>query len=121
VLDSLPRDNRRLFGAAVKAAFPPGRSANYRLDWWGRVLEESTIYADIPKADRDDLYRHLEARCDANLQTLHQVQTRLTRQANKRIVEECGLSPEMKRLFVEIMRADPAYASTVDAVELPEA
>lgn len=118
VLDTLPRDNRLLFTAAVQAAFPKGRSARYRLDWWRRVLDESTIYADIPAEEREDLYRHLEARIDANLRGLHQLQTRLTRQANKRIIEECGLSPEMKRLFVDILRKDPAYAATIDAVEL---
>lgn len=120
VLDTLPRDNRAIFGAAVRSAFPPGRSAHYRLDWWRRVLDESTIYADIPKEERDDLYRHLQARCEANLSALHQVQSKLTRQANKRIVEECGLSPEMKQLFVDIMRADPAYAATVEAVTIGE-
>ena len=51
-----------------------------------------------------------------SLQTLHERQARLTRQANKRIVEEAGLTPELRKLFVEIMRSDPAYAATVDAV-----
>ena len=118
VLDSLPRDNRLLFRMAVQAAFPKGRSADYRLVYWRRVLNESTIYADLREADRDALFAHMESRIDANLQTLHARQARLTRQANKRIVEECGLSLEMKRVFVEILRGDPAYAATVDAVRL---
>jgi hypothetical protein len=117
VLDTVPRDNLLLFRLAVQAAFPRGRSANYRLDYWRRVLDESTIYADIPKVERDALYQHMTERIQANLQTLHERQTRLTRQANKRIVEECGLSPAMKRAFVDILRADPAYAATVDAVK----
>jgi len=121
VLDTLPRDNRLLFKMAVQSAFPKGRSAQYRLDYWRRVLDESTVYADIPKEEREDLYRHLEARIETNLRNLHGLQTRLTRQANKRIVEECGLSPAMKRVFVDHMRSDPAYAATVDAVVLPEA
>lgn len=119
VLDTLPRDNRILFGRAVRAAFPKGRSAQYRLDWWRRVLDEATIYEDIPREAREELYQHLERRVNENLHDLHALQTRLTRQANKRIVEECGLSPAMKALFVEIMRSDPAYAATVDAVRLP--
>ena len=116
VLESLPNDNRMLFRAAVRAAFPKGRSSEYRLRYWRTVLDEATIYADIPKPDRDALYQHMEARIDANLQTLHERQARLTRQANKRIVEEAGLTPELRKLFVEIMRSDPAYAATVDAV-----
>lgn len=119
VLNTVPRDNRLLFGMAVNAAFPRGRSVRYRLDWWRRVLDTSTVYADIPAAEKEDLYRHLASRIEPNLRTLHDVQARLTRQANKRIVEESGLSPAMKRLFVDILRKDPAYAATVDAVELP--
>ncbi|MES2639074.1 MAG: hypothetical protein V4850_06310 [Myxococcota bacterium] len=118
VLETLPRDNKLLFRLAVQAAFPRGRSADYRLVYWRKVLDESTIYADVPKEERDALFVHMESRIEANLQTLHERQARLTRQANKRIIEECGLSPEMKRLFVDVMRSDPAYAATVDAVRL---
>ncbi len=118
VLDTLPRDNRLLFRLAVQAAFPHGRSSDYRLVYWRKALDESTIYADIPKQERDALFQHMESRIGPNLQTLHERQARLTRQANKRIVEECGLSPAMKRLFVDTMRADPAYAAIVDAVRL---
>ncbi|MDP2309647.1 MAG: hypothetical protein Q8P18_26745 [Pseudomonadota bacterium] len=120
VLEALPRDNKLLFRLAVQAAFPRGRSADYRLTYWRRVLNESTIYADIPKAERDALYAHMESRIGVNLQSLHERQARLTRQANKRIVEECGLSPDMKRLFVDVLRSDPAYAATVDAVRLDD-
>jgi hypothetical protein len=118
VLDTLPKDNLRVFQAACQAAFPHRRSAAYRLSYWRKVLDESTIYADVPKPARERLYRHLEARIGPNLEALHDLQTRLTRQANKRIVEECGLSPAMKRAFVAHMRADSAYAATVDAVDL---
>lgn len=120
VLDTLPRDNRAVFGAAVQAAFPQGRSARYRLDFWGRVLREADVFADIPAEEREELLRHMEARTPGRLSELHQVQTRLTRQANKRIVEESGLSPAMKRMFVDLLRRDPAYAATVDAVRLPD-
>ncbi len=121
VLDTLPKDNLLLFRLACEAAFPRGRSADYRLGYWRRVLDESTIYADIPAPERAALYHHLEARLRANLRGLHALQARLTRQANKRIVEECGLSPALKRAFVAHMRSDPAYAATVDAVVIPEA
>lgn len=118
VLDTLPRDDLLVFRMAVQAAFPKGRSAAYGLSYWRRVLDEATVFADLAKEERDALYAHLVARTAANLAALHDVQTRLTRQANKRIVEECGLSPALKRAFVTIMREDPAYAATVDAVRL---
>lgn len=121
VLETLPRDNAFLFERAVRAAFPHGRSTHFRLNFWRRVLDEAEVYSDIPKPEKDALFAHMSARIEANLQSLHTVQTRLTRQANKRIVEECGLSPAMKRIFVDVMRADPAYAATIDAVVLPEA
>ncbi len=121
VLDTVPKDNLLVFKAACQAAFPRGRSADYRLSYWKRVLDESTLYADIPAENKQALYQHLETRISANLTGLHELQTRLTRQANKRIIEDCGLSPAMKRVFLEHMRADPAYAATVDAVRLPEA
>jgi hypothetical protein len=92
----------------------------YRLDYWKRVLDTADVYADVPQVEKDALFAHMSERIEANLASLHTVQTHVTRQANKRIVEECGLSPDMKRLFVEVMRQDPAYAATVDAVVLPE-
>lgn len=119
-LDTMPVDNAFIFKQAVKAAFPPGRSAQYRLDYWRRVLDTADVYANIPKVEKDALYTHMCERIGANLQTLHSEQVHVTRQANKRIVEDCGLSPRMKRLFVEVMREDPAYAATVDAVMLPD-
>lgn len=118
VLESLPRDNILLFKLACQAAFPRGRSSSYRLTYWRSVLDEAVIYADIPAVEREQLYAHLVARCAANLESLHEVQTRLTRQANKRIIEDCGLPPKLKRVFVDHMRGDPAYASTVDAVDV---
>ncbi len=121
VLDTLPRDNAVLFKAACEACFPHGRSAEYRMSYWRRVLAQSRIFADLRPEERASLLSHMEQRIGANLQGLHELQARLTRQANKRIVEECGLSPAMKRIFVEHMRADPAYAATVDAVQLAEA
>lgn len=121
VLDNIPQENKLLFTAAVQACFPKGRSAFYRLDWWRRVLDTSTLYDTLSQEEKDELYRHIEARTHANLASLHEVQGRLTRQANKRIVEECGLSPSLKKIFVDVMRGDPAYAATVEAVQLGEA
>lgn len=121
VLDTLPKDNALLFEMAVNACFPSGRSHLYAISYWKRVLDGASIYADVPAYRKAELLRHMEARLQANLSHLHQVQIPITRQANKKIVEESGLSAPMKRLFVEILRRDPAYACTIDAVELPEA
>jgi uncharacterized protein YciW len=118
VLDELPKDNRLLFTIAVNAAFPSGRSHLYPLSYWRRVLDGASVYADVPRHAKDELLRHMESRLQANLSQLHQVQVPITRQANKRIVEDCGLSKPMKQLFVDILRRDPAYACTIDAVDL---
>lgn len=118
VLETLPKDNALLFKAACEACFPHGRSAEYRISYWRRVLDTARIYQDIPAEEKRALVQHMERRLAANLQGLHELQARLTRQANKRIVEEAGLSPAMKRIFVEHMRGDPAYAATVDAVQI---
>ncbi|MCB9765137.1 MAG: hypothetical protein H6739_35515 [Alphaproteobacteria bacterium] len=119
VLDTLPRESQFLFKMAVKAAFPANRQADYRLSYWKTVLDEAVIFQDIPRAERDALFDHITTRTHANLTHLHDRQTHLTRQANKRIIEECALSPEFKRLFVAQMRKDPVYKNLVDAVELP--
>ncbi len=121
VLETLPKDNALLFSMAVNACFPTGRSHLYAISYWKRVLDEATVFADIPAHRKAELLRHMEARLQSNLSHLHQVQIPITRQANKKIVEESGLSAPMKKLFVEILRRDPAYACTIDSVELPEA
>jgi len=120
LLDALPKDNRLLFEMAVNACFPTGRSHYYPISYWRKVLDTAAVYEDVPTHAKAELLRHMEARLTANISHLHQVQIPITRQANKRIVEESGLSLPMKRLFVEILRRDPAYACTIDAVELPE-
>lgn len=119
VVETLPRDNRAIFRAAVQAAFPKGRSSAYRMDFWRRVLPKADVFADVPREDIAALLAHMEARTPVKLAQLHEVQERLTRHANKRIIEEAGLSDDLKKLFVDILRDDPAYAATIDAVRLP--
>lgn len=118
VLETAPRDNRLLFRQAVSAAFPPGRSADYRMVFWRRTLHQAEPFRSVPRTERDALLNHMQRRLDAQLRAPHPLQTRLTRQANKRIVEDCGLSPELKRLFVQHLRQDPAYAATLDGLEM---
>ncbi|MCB9792491.1 MAG: hypothetical protein H6741_07150 [Alphaproteobacteria bacterium] len=121
VFDELPDESRLMIDLAVRAAFPPNRSADYRLWYWRQALDEAVIFKGVPKPELEALYAHMVERTHANLGHLHALQERLTRQANKRIIEEAGLSPAFKRAFLERMRQDPLYRPLVDAVELPEA
>lgn len=121
VLESTPWESRALFRAAVHAAWPDGRMAETRAAYWRTVLDEAAPFRRLAAADRESLYAHVEHNIHANLQDLHERQKRLTRQANKRLVEECGLPLHLKRAFVEELRRDPVHRTLVDAVELPEA
>ena len=118
VLEAVPQEGRLLLEAGVKAAWPPGRVVETRLAYWRTVLAEAAPYRSVSQRDKDALYAHLAANTRENLLALHERQQRLTRQANKRIVEECGLDPSLKRAFVEALRADPYSAALVEAVEL---
>lgn len=118
VLEAVPEEGRLLLKAGVRAAWPPGRVVETRLAYWRTVLDEAAPYRSVPQRDKDALYAHLKARTEGNLLALHERQQRLTRQANKRIVEECGLDPELKAAFVDALRADPYSAALVEAVEL---
>ncbi len=121
VLDQAPVESRRLFKAAVRAAWPRGRMADSRIGYWATVLDQSPMFADIHPQERADLLAHVAANTRQGLTRLHARQERLTRQANKRIIEECGLPLHLKRAFVDALRSDPATAPIVDAVELPAA
>jgi hypothetical protein len=121
VLDTLPDEGRHLLQAGIRAAWPRSRVVETRLEYWRRVLDEATPYASVPREDKDALFAHIRVKTAENLRSLHALQERLTRQANKRLVEECGLDPAMKRIFVETLRRDVYTAPLVDAVELPEA
>jgi hypothetical protein len=118
VLEAVPEEGRLLLKAGVRAAWPRGRVVETRLAYWRTVLDEAAPYSSVSKRDKDALFGHLTARTQGNLLALHERQQRLTRQANKRIVEECGLSPELKRTFVDALRADPYSAALVEAVDL---
>lgn len=121
VLDTVPYESRTLVKAAAAAAWPKGRMAESRVDYWRQVLEEAPIYQDIAKPERAELLEHVRRNTEAGLAKLHFRQEQLTRQANKRIVEECGLPLHLKRAFVGALRKDPATAPMVEAVELPAA
>ncbi len=121
VLGTLPETSRLFLQAAVKAAWPPGRVVGTRLQYWRTALDEALPFQSVSRDDKDALFAHIEARTADNLLALHARQQKLTRQANKRIVEEAGLPLSVKRAFVEALRADPYSAALVEAVELPEA
>lgn len=121
VLDEVPLESRNLIRASVHAAWPRGRMAESRIGYWRVVLDEAPIFQDVPAPLRAELLEHVAAHTRRNLTTLHFRQERLTRQANKRIVEECGLPLPLKQAFVQALRADPATAPLVDDVVLPGA
>ena len=121
MLVTLPEEGRWLLKAGVKAAWPPGRTVETRLAYWRAVLDEATPFQGVPDEDKDALYDHIRDRTEGNLLALHARQEKLTRQANKRIVEECGLPLELKHAFIDALRDDPYSAALVEAVELPEA
>ena len=117
ILDTVPSDNRLLFKMAIRAAWPKHRMFNYRLRYWASAIQ-SPVFNDISLKNKHALLAHIKTHTFHNLLKLHHRQTRLTRQANKRIVEECGLSSELKKLFVETLRKEPSHAPLVDAVSL---
>lgn len=119
VLDELPRESRWVIKAAIRAAWPPGRLVEYRIAYWRTVLEKSPTFANLAKEEREALLDHIRERTTRRAEgAMHERQQKLTRMANKRIVEECGLDAETKRFFVEELRADPVYRHFVEAVEL---
>jgi hypothetical protein len=118
VLETVPVESRALFAAAVHASWPVQRQVENRVGYWKAVLHEAPIYSDVSRAEKADLLQHIRSQTEANLHALHPRQAQLTRQANKRIVEACGLSPEYKAIFVDLLRKDPLHASLVDAVDL---
>lgn len=117
ILDKTPHDSRLLFELAIRAAWPKDRMWEYRVRYWTAALS-APIFSSIPSADRNALLAHIKTHTAASLTKLHPRQTRLTRQANKRIVEQSGLSPKMKRVFVHILRQNEQHAPLVEAVNL---
>ena len=116
ILDTLNWESQTLFKAAIHAAWPKARQAEYRITYWKTALYQANIFAHISQEDKNSLFQHISHNITNNLQNLHERQTRLTRQANKKIVELAGLSPELKRCFVETLRKDPIHANLVDTV-----
>ena len=119
LLDSVPQENRVLFRLAMERLWPRGRVVAYRVGFWRACLFDSAIFADVPAAERRALLQHVEGNITRNLQTLHPVQESLVAKSNRRIVEECGLSPELKREFVAFLRSDPAQSAVVSTVRVP--
>ena len=111
-------ESRRLFAAAVHVAWPKQRMIETRLGYWKTALYTANVFQSVSKADKDALFAHIASNTKHNLLHLHQRQEQLTRQANKKIVKLAGLSPELKQIFVETLRADPIHKNLVDAVEL---
>ena len=118
ILDSLNWESQTLFKASIHAAWPKARQSEYRITYWKTALYQGNIFTSISKEEKDLLFAHISQNIRQNLQHLHERQTRLTRQANKKIVELCGLSPRLKKCFVETLRQDQVLANLVDTVKL---
>ena len=117
ILNKVPNDSRILFELAIRAAWPKDRMWEYRIRYWKSALS-SPIFGSISKADKNALLAHIKTHTAASLTKLHPRQERLTRQANKRIVEQSGLSNKMKKHFVEILRQNEQHAPLVEAVQI---
>ena len=111
-------ESRRLFAAAVEVAWPQNRMADTRLHYWKIALYNANIFASISKEDKDALFAHISKNTHVNLQHLHERQEKLTRQANKNIIELAGLSKDLKKVFLDTLRKDPVHRNLVDAVAL---
>ncbi len=118
VLGKSSWESKRLFELAVHSAWPKHRMVETRLGYWKIALYQGRIFSDISIEDKDALFTHITERTKQNLLQLHERQAHLTRQANKRIIEEAGLSSDLKRIFVDVLRKDPIHRNIVDAVVL---
>ena len=118
ILGTLNWESKTLFKAAIHAAWPIDRMVACRVEYWRTALYEANVFASVPEEEKDSLFAHVAHNSRKNLEQLHARQTKLTRQANKRIVELSGLSPELKEIFVTTLRKDPIHSTWVDAVEL---
>ena len=118
ILGKTSWESKRLFKLAVHSAWPKHRMAETRLGYWKTALYRGRIFANIPTENKDALFAHITKRTQQNLLQLHPRQVHLTRQANKRIVEEAALSPELKTIFLDVLRNDPIHRNLVDAVSL---
>lgn len=118
ILGSTNWESRRLFKLAVDLAWPKNRMAEYRLQYWRTAFYGGNIFQNISDTEKDALFAHIAANTKKNLLHLHHRQEKLTRQANKKIVEMADLTPDLKQIFINSLREDPVHANLVDAVEL---
>jgi hypothetical protein len=118
LLDEVPQENKLLFRLAMERLWPKGRLLEYRVRFWRMCLEDSVIFSSIPSVEREQLLRHIRTEIESDLLELHPLQKRMVGKSNRRIVEECGLSPELKREFVAFIRSDPNQAAVVSTVRI---
>jgi len=118
ILDAVPQENQFLFRLAMERLWPRGRVVDYRASYWRRCLAHATVFASVPSEDREALADHIERQLPRSLAALHPLQETLVAKTNRRMVEESGLSPELKREFVGFLRADPTQASVVSSVRI---
>lgn len=116
VLDKTSWESKRLFKLAIHSAWPENRMLEARKRFWKLALFDGAIFANVPLEDKTALFNHICMQATQNSLSLHPRQVTMTQQVTKRAVSESGLSPEFKRLFVDVLRKDPVHRNLVDAI-----
>ena len=118
ILDQTSWESKRLFKLAIHSAWPENRMLEARMRFWKLALFEGAIFQSIPLEDKTAFFSHICQNASKNSLTLHPRQVTMTQQVTKRAVTESGLSPEFKRLFVDVLRQDPVHRNLVSAIEI---
>jgi len=119
LLGAAPQENQLLFKMAMQRLWPRDRLVQYRVDFWRRCLSDSAVFATVPAEERALLLQHVATNIERSVRRLHPLQESMVRKSNRRIVEECGLSPRLKREFVGFLRSDPSQCAVVESVRVP--
>ena len=116
VLHKTNWESKRLFKLAIHSAWPENRMLEARMRFWKLALFEGTIFANIPIEDKTDFFNHICMNASQNSLSLHPRQITMTQQVTKRAVNESGLSPEFKQIFVDVLRTDPIHRNLVETI-----
>lgn len=111
VLDTVARDDRWILQAAMVATWPRGRQHASRLTYWRTILDHSPTFATVPKADRDALLAHVDARLRHNLEApMVGEEAKQVLPTNERLLAHVDLPPEAKAIVLDYLSATPEHA-----------